>query len=361
MILSEIAQRRLVNQQIVSATLNTASELVQWLGAVQAQEYAQAKWGLGLRLPHLTDPDVEKDFASGKILRTHLLRPTWHFVAAQDIRWLLMLTAPRVSAVNAYMYRQLELDSAVFKRSSKILVKTLRGGKQLTRDAINEEFGKNKIKAAGHRLSYIMMYAELAGLICSGARQGNQFTYCLLEERVPAAPSKTRDEALAELAKRYFTSRGPATVKDFSTWSGLAMAECRKGVEMNGSYLKKELIEGDHYYFADNNVLNKKLIPSIHLLPVYDEFIMGYKDRSAIFDFRNSVKPASKFSYDCTIVSGGQVIGTWRRVIKQKAMHVEFEFFKPLDKDGRKVFQRTLNRLEQFTNMPVNYSKKESR
>ncbi|MES2284765.1 MAG: winged helix DNA-binding domain-containing protein [Bacteroidota bacterium] len=230
--LSEIAKYRLINQQIAGTKIKTVSEMVAWFCAVQAQEYGPTKWGLGLRLPHLKDKDIEKDFTDGKILRTHLLRPTWHFVAAKDIRWILMLTAPRVNAANASMYRKLELDSGIFNRCNAILIKTLQGGRQLTRDTLNEEFKKKKILAKGHRLSYIMMRAELDGIICSGANQGNQFTYSLLEERVPAFGLKNKEEALAELTKRYFTSRGPATIKDLSTWSGLTLTDCRKGIEM---------------------------------------------------------------------------------------------------------------------------------
>lgn len=221
--------------------------MVAWLGAVQAQEYAQTKWGLGVRLPHLNDSDIERDFTEGKILRTHLLRPTWHFVNAEDIRWMLMLTAPRVNAANAYMYRMLELESTLFNRCNDILAKALQGGRQLTRDALNLKFKKNNIKAEGHRLSYIMMRAELDGIICSGARQYNQFTYSLLEERVPPFKKKNRDEALDELTKRYFTSRGPATVKDFSTWSGLVLADCRKGIETAKSHLVRGVIENEEY------------------------------------------------------------------------------------------------------------------
>lgn len=308
--LSEIAKYRFNSQQFIGSKFTNAIDLICWFGAVQAQEYAQTKWGLGLRLPMLLDSDIEKDFTDGKILRTHLLRPTWHLVTADDIRWLLMLTAPRVNNVNGFMYRELELDEKIFKRCNNILIKTLENGKQLTRDEINEEFHKNKIKAAGHRLSYIMMYAELAGIICSGARQGNQFTYALLEERVPKSQPIQYDEALAELTKRYFTSRSPATMKDFSTWSGLTLTACKKGIEMNKSYFNKEVIEEDVYYFTNDILLNNEPNKNIYLLPIYDEFIMGYKDRSAIFELKNSLKDISPFHYDCMIAFDGQIIGT---------------------------------------------------
>ena len=353
----EIAKHRLLNQQILEPKFKSAIEMVAWFGAVQAQEYAQTKWGLGLRLPHLNDNDIEKDFTKGKILRTHLLRPTWHFVTADDIRWLLMLTAPRVNAANAYMYRKLELESTIFNRCNKILIKTLQGGKQLSRDAINEEFKRNKIIAAGHRLSYIMMRAELDGIICSGARRGNQFTYTLLEERVPQARARNQDEALAKLTKRYFTSRGPATVKDFSTWSGLTLTDCKKGIAMVGTYLIQEQVDNEKLYYSSHISLNKKQFQNIYLLPIYDEFIMGYKNRNAILEFRNSIKPKPLFHFDNTIICEGQIIGTWKRVIKKKSMDLAYDFFKPSNEVQLNAFENTIRRLEEFTGLKVVYQK----
>lgn len=160
------------------------------------------------------------------------------------------ITAPRVNVANAYVYRQLDLDSTIFNRCNKILIKTLQGGKQLTRDALNEEFKRNKIIAAGHRLSYIMMRAELDGIICSGAREGNQFTYTLLEERVPESKARNYDEALAELTMRYFTSRGPATIKDFSTWSGLTLTDCKKGIAIVKTQLNEEQVYNEKLYYS---------------------------------------------------------------------------------------------------------------
>lgn len=204
---NEIAERRLFYQQMIATALQSPAELVAWFGAMQAQEYALSKWSLGLRLRHLTEASVEKSFADGHLLRIHLLRPTWHFVAAQDIRWLLRLTAPRVHAANAFMYRKLGLDAALFRRCNGLLADMLRGGRYLTRNAVNEVFRKHGIEAEGNRLAYIMMQAELDGLICSGPRKGKQFTYALLDERVPAGQDLGRDEAMSKLALRYFSSR----------------------------------------------------------------------------------------------------------------------------------------------------------
>ena len=218
----DIAQHSLHNQYLSSSGFKEPADVVKWFGAVQAQDYSGAKWALGLRLQSATDDAVEKAFGDGNILRTHVMRPTWHFVAPADIRWLLKLTAPRVNAVNGYYYRKFELDDAVFKKSNKALTKALRGGKQLTRDTL-----RNAVQQAGVatddlvRSAYILIRAELDGLICSGARKGKQFTYSLLDERQPNSATLERDEALAELTRRYFTSHGPATLQDFVWWSGL--------------------------------------------------------------------------------------------------------------------------------------------
>jgi hypothetical protein len=350
MTLTAIAKLRLISQQLAHTQIKSAVGMVEWLGAIQGQEYALTKWGLGLRLPRLTDNDVESELNAGKILRTHLLRPTWHFVSSNDINWLLELTAPRVHKSNAYMYKQLELHDKVFNRCNDILIRTLEGGKHLTRDHINAEFEKNKIIARGHRLSYIMMNAELEGIICSGARQGNQFTYALLGERVKHQKRMDKDAALAELATRYFISRNPATVKDFATWSGLTITECKKGIEMIKQPLLRESIEQQEYFFDPNTSFSKKGLDKIFLLPVYDEFIMGYKDRNAIMALKNN----ASLRYDSMIVHGGQVIGTWKRTITKTSIDINHDFFTPLSGIQSKAFDRSLNHISNFLKLKVN-------
>ena len=189
---SELIRLRLHNQQLTHVRSRLPQEVVSSLVAMQAQEYAMSKWAIGLRLPGTVDADIEAAFNAGKILRTHLLRPTWHFVAPADIRWLLALTAPRVHAASAYMYRQLELDAAVFKRSDAVLARALQAGRFLTRTTLQAALARARVKAEGPRLAYLMMHAELQGLICSGPREGRQFTYALLESRVPEAPRQAR-------------------------------------------------------------------------------------------------------------------------------------------------------------------------
>jgi Winged helix DNA-binding domain len=202
----DIAYQRLHNQRISSTTFATPAEVVGWLGAVQSQDYAGAKWAVAQRTHSLTDAALDQAFAEGSILRTHVLRPTWHFVTPADIRWMLALSAPRVHQLNSSMYRKCELDDATFARSNAALANALQGRKQLTRSELATALAHVGIHADGFRLSYLMMYAELEGLICSGGRRGKQFTYALLEERVPQAQHLDNDQALAELVTRYFCS-----------------------------------------------------------------------------------------------------------------------------------------------------------
>ena len=239
-----VLARRLLNQRLARTKLKTPLEVVSSLGAVQAQDYSGARWALGLRTNGLTDARAEKAFDDGTILRTHVLRPTWHFVAPADIRWMLALTGPRVMTRMAPYNRLLELDRAAFEKSRRALERTLRDGRHLTRAELGTALERGGITARGPRLAHLAMDAELQGIICSGPRRGAQFTYALVEERAAPAPVLTRDEALAELTRRYFTSHGPASIRDFVWWSGLTTPDARLGLAMLGSDVCDEVIDG---------------------------------------------------------------------------------------------------------------------
>lgn len=348
----DIPKHRLINQQIAKTKFKKPSEIISWLGAVQAQEYACAKWAIGLRLPCLKDTDIDQAFNNGDILRTHLLRPTWHFVTPSDIRWMLELTAPRVKAINAYTYRQVELNDEIFKLSHNILTKALEGGKYLTRSALKLALEEKGIIAEGLRLTSLMMQAELDGIICSGPRIGKQFTYALLDERVPPTPKFDNDQALAELTKRYFYSRGPATLKDFSTWSGLTLSQVKRGLSIVKSHFICEKIDGQEYYFAPD-LINENIYPSVYLLPIYDEYIMGYKNRDAILKIRNEIDIDLKFVFDQTIVIDGQIVGTWKRDINKKSIDLQVNFFQPLNEEYKDLFDQAVNKFSRFMDLPV--------
>ena len=355
MINLDIAQRRLHNQHITRRTLETPQALVEWLGAVQAQDYAAAKWALGLRLQDATDDDIEQAFADGTILRTHVLRPTWHFVSPADIRWLLALTAPRVRATMAYYDRKLELDDDMFRCTNTVLANALQGGKQLTRDELASALKLAGIATDGEqRVTHIIMRAELDGVICSGARRGKQFAYALLAERAPQARTLDRDEALAELTVRYFTSHGPATVQDFIWWSGLTAADVKAGLAMVTSHLLHETINGQPYWFSPSTPPEQNLSQAAHLLPNYDEYTVGYTDRSTIFDalHTNKLDPRGGLLANAMVVDG-QVVGTWKRTFKKNAVVIEANPFVSLSTTGTRSFAASANRYGAFLRMPV--------
>ncbi|MGH9844923.1 MAG: winged helix DNA-binding domain-containing protein [Blastocatellia bacterium] len=351
---SDIARRRLHSQHINQTVFKQPREVVQWLGAVQAQDYAGAKWALAMRAQGLTDADVDRALADGTILRTHILRPTWHFVTPADIRWMLKLTAPRVNAVNAHMYRKLELDDAIFKRSNTALARGLRGGRQLTRAELASQLERTGIAAGDSmRLGYLIHRAELDGIVCSGARRGKQFTYALLDERAPGAGTFNRDEAMAELSKRYFTSRGPATVKDFVWWSGLTMADAKAGIEMAGPQLHSEVIGGQTYWFSDNPPATRDTSPAAYLLSTYDEHLIGYKDRGASVEAAHAERILSGAVFTSTILLRGQVAGVWKRTIAKNKVVIETNLFRPLTKAEKQAVAAAARQYGVFLDMPV--------
>lgn len=359
---SEIAHRRLRNQGLSRIIFKHAVDAVTQLGAVQAQDYAGAKWALGQRLKDSSDANLDQAFADGSILRTHLLRPTWHFVAPADIRWLLMLTAPRVHAVNAFMYRQSGLDKAIFRKSNAVLEKTLQGGKQLTRKELASALHKAGIPAEGFRLGYLMMYAELEGVICSGSRRGKQFTYALLEERVPSVKAVKREEALAELTRRYFTTRGPATLQDFTWWSGLSMADANNGIEMVRSGFVREEINGRTYWYIESKPPTKKMSPTAYLLPNYDEYFIGFKDRSAIGEIAKQadIKSNDPRLIEHIIVLDGQFIGGWRRTLNKESVTVEINLIAKLMKPEENAIRDAAERFGKYLEYPVELILQES-
>jgi len=361
MTLMNIAHQRLLNQHIAPPKFQEPDEVVRWLGAVQAQDYAAAKWAVAQRTKGITDSAVDEAFDKGKILRTHVMRPTWHFVAPEDVRWLLELTAPRVHAANAYQYRRLELDKAVFNQRNAALTKALRDGRQLTRAELAAVLQHAGIETGDLlRLTYLILGAELDGIVCSGARRGKQFTYALLDERVPAAKTLSHEEALAELTRRYFTSHGPASEEDFIWWSGLTRVDVRSGIEMVKQQLGHDLIKGQTYWFAASLTTAKVNRQAAYLLPNFDEYIVGYTDRSAIFDSWHADKLDARSNplFQHTLVINGQTAGTWKRTLKRDAAIIELKPFAPLTKSEERSVAATAEKYGEFLGLPVVFHRK---
>ena len=355
MLTSEIANERLLRQRISGEGLERPADVVRWMGAVQAQDYSGAKWALGLRTQTSTDADLEAAFATGAILRTHVMRPTWHFIAPEDLHWMQALTSQRVCRQLSYQIRQLELDSAVFKRTDRILEKALRDGQQLTRAELSSTIARAGIPTTGLRITHMLARAELDALICSGGRRGKQFTYALVAERAPYQRQLASDEALAELTMRYFASHGPATSRDFAWWSGLPSADIKAGIDMVKSRLICETIDGQEYRLMASAPAARLPRGAAHLLSNYDEYIVGYTDRSAVFDPIHAADLDARHNplFQHTIVSSGRIVGTWKRTASMQSLGIQTKFFVEPRKAEVRALGLASKRLAHFLQLQI--------
>ncbi|MEN6329611.1 MAG: winged helix DNA-binding domain-containing protein [Methanobacteriaceae archaeon] len=327
---SETLQYRLHNQQLLEAMFKEPNQLLSWLGAVQAQDYPGAKWSLGLRLLESTDFLIEKSIRKKEIVRTWLMRGTLHFVAASDVRWMLTLLAPRIIARNARRYRELGLDESTLARSNEILDGVLQDREELSRTELLKILNKNGISTLGQRAAYILQRASLDGLICQNVTTRNNPTYQSLDFLPESKAMKPKD-ALRELAKRYFTTRGPATLKDFVWWSGLRMADARTGLEGVMSDLVPETIDSQTYWRIPSTKAGLDHSPHVHLLPSFDEFLISYKDRRASLDTPAAQKVAVGNRFKNTIAIDGRVVGTWKRDLKKNKVTITTKLFRKLN------------------------------
>lgn len=351
---SDISTLRLHNQQIASTNFKTAKELVDWMSAMQAQDYNQAKWAIGVRLPHLTEAQIESAFNQGEIIRTHLMRPTWHFVSDDDIYWLLELTAKQIKSTTKSRHRDLGLTENELKKSKEVLVKSLEGNRSLTREELGDQLNRAGINTFEQRLPHILMDAEIDGIICSGAISGKKQTYVLLAERVPVKKIITKEEALALLAKKYFTSHGPATLADFVWWSGLPITDARKALEMNKETLISETIGTETYWFA--NTINRASSPtnSVYLLPAFDEYLISYKNRSAAITADHHTKAISNNGiFWPIIVVNGQISGLWKRTLKKDTVLIELNHFRPHNKKEIGLIEKAAESFGRFSGKKV--------
>ncbi len=337
-----------------SRTLENPTQVVGWLGAVQAQDYLGALWAVGLRTRNANEENVKRAIVDKTIVRTWPMRGTLHFVAAADVRWMLDLLTPRIIASRARLYKQLELDDQIFARIKELFVSALQGGKQLPRDAMYGLLEAADISTTGGRGLHILSRLAQEGIICFGTREGKQQTFALLDEWAPKAKRMARDEALAELARRYFTSHGPATLQDFVWWSGLRTADARAGLEMAKPHLVQEVIDGQTYWLASSMPTAKDASPTAYLLPAFDEYTVAYKDRSAVLNplYAKQVNTGNGIFFP-TIVIDGQIVGTWKRTLKKSAVVITPSPFTKLNEAETRAFAAAASRYGEFLDQSV--------
>ncbi|HVW22840.1 MAG TPA: winged helix DNA-binding domain-containing protein [Opitutaceae bacterium] len=351
----EIGRLRLRSQQVAAPRARRPADVVRALGALQAQDYAGALWSIALRLPGSTEAEIERAVAEKSIVRTWPMRGTLHFVAAEDVRWMLALLAPRAIAASAGRQRQLGLTPETFRRCRSLCRKALAGGRTLAREELLAALGRGGVAMTPHRGYHILCRLAQEGFLCFGPRAGKRPTFALLDEWVPAAAPRERGEALAELARRYFAGHGPATLSDFSGWAGLTAADARAGLAGAAAGLREEKI-GERSYWMDRGLPEEaEADGSAHLLPGFDEFVLGYKHRGDVLHQRHFARlvPGSNGIFQPTVVADGQVLGTWRREWRGEAAQVSVRPFRPLPAGVRRALKIPLERYGQFLGVPV--------
>jgi hypothetical protein len=324
----EIARLRLLNQRIVGAGCTDPTAAVRWMGALQAQDYGQAVWAVGLRTQIPSLAAVEQAFANQQLALTWPMRGTIHFVPAEDAAWMLKLMAPRILKVEDTRMKQFALDEAIVERSRAVFYNALEGGKHLLRAEMMQQLAQAGINPGGQRGYFLLRYLAQQGHICLGPLQGRQQTFVRLDEWAPQPRQYSREAGLAELARRYFRSHGPATVHDFANWTGLTVGDARQGLEAVQAALVSLKVADKAYWFT-TPANAESAASDIQLLPGFDEYLLGYKDRRAVLEpsYAGKIVPGGNGIFKPMVVADGQIVGTWKRTLKKGAIDIVVRFF----------------------------------
>lgn len=360
-----IPVQRLSNQRIARPRRSSPAAVVSYFGAMQSQEYQAAKWAIALRMTGTTrDDEIERAFDDGEILRTHVLRPTWHFVTPADIRWMLELTAPNVQRRVGTYYARNGLDARTLSRATRTIERALRDGQFLTRAELRACLSRARIELGSLPLMLLMMHAELEGVACSGPRRRKHHTYALLSERVPPSAPLSRDEALATLTRRYFTSHAPATVRDFVWWSGLSTADARRGLDITRA--GSQVSGGLTYWSLGRDTGRGTKVPRyvcapgphVHLLPIYDEYLVAYRDRDAVPHHAgtNRTGPGSFGTFQHAVVIDGQIAGSWRNTRALRATTIGVTPSRPLTRAEHRALAECAERYGRFLDRRISLS-----
>lgn len=327
-ILQNIRNIRLQSQQLINQSFADPKSLVEWMGAIQAQDYNMAKWAIGCRLTSATNLMIENAFNRGDILRTHVMRPTWHFVSCDDIRWMAALSSKKIIAAWKSYNKKYNVDEKEYTKYTKLIEKILEGNHHLTREEIKQEFEQAGIIMDSHEMNHYMMNAEALGIVCSGIIKNKKHTYALLDERVPKTENVTNDEALFRIATKYFRSHSPASIDDFVWWSGLSITEARKAINMIKNNLTAERYNNKELFIYDASNYVSPLNENFHLLPSFDEYIISYKDRSHVLALEHYSKAFNNFGTFYPVMAyNGNIIGNWKKDEKKKQIIINSELF----------------------------------
>lgn len=348
--MNDLVQLRLENQRLRKTAFKNAADVVNWFCAIQAQDYLGSLWTIGQRLPKTSEGNIEKEIENRKIVRTWPMRGTLHFVSPDDIRWMVKLLAPRVVARAKSLYREQGLDAKMLTKGTKIIEEALTKKSRLTRAEIYEAFERKKIQITEQRGIHLIGYAAHQGLICFGPREGKQHTFVLLDEWIPKSKSLTEDESLAELASRYFDSHGPATMQDFSWWSGLTLSEVKRSIEMIEKEMVSFTIDDQKYWMKPMDSVPKSKAIQVSLLSWFDEYIIGYKDRTAAFDpsTQKFIEKPKNGLYTAVILINGKIAGNWKRTFVKNDVKIDIAPFRKFSDIENRELDKVIKKYRLF-------------
>lgn len=346
---TELLNIRLYNHLLLTHEIKEPHEIVSWMGAMQSQALDMAKWAIGTRLENKNVMDINGALSTGKIIRTHILRPTWHFVSAEDIHWMFDLSSPRLRPIYRSYAKASGTDESLIYRAVPMVEKILIGGKHLTKQEIGTELVEHDLHLDDRTLQLTISYAETEGILVNGRQKGNKQTFTLLEEWIPRQKTIDKEEALECLARKFFTSHGPATIHDFIWWSGLTTTQCRMVFEMIRADFICETINGRDFWMKNDTKTPPADENYALLLPPFDEFVVSYKNRTEIIEDNHYGKVMTKNGiFSPTIILNGEIIGSWKKVAQKKSPRIELSFFEKSSKKKQDLFKSEIKRLENF-------------
>jgi hypothetical protein len=344
----DLLRSRIQLQALDEPLFKTAAETVRYFGAVQAQDYLGSLWAVGQRTDGATESSVEAALADRSIVRSWPMRGTIHYTAPEDLRWMLDLLGERIIKKSMYNRLQAGVTKNDLVKGQAVIEKEMAGGKVLERNEVYEIFKRNRIKTDNSRGLHIIGHLALNKVLCFGPRSGKQPTFVLLDEWIPGKKDLSRDESLAELATRYFTSHGPATVHDFAWWSGLTITEAGRAVSMIEPKLQKALVDGIEYWMGSDFELSDKTRNNVRLLPAYDEFLVSYRDRGAAETEAIKKLRDRESIFTSVLIVNGKVLSVWKRAISNKGVRFKFRNYEKLTKQAEAGVNKEMKRYAKF-------------
>lgn len=342
---------RVFSHQLVCPAFDHPRDLVAWMGAVQAQDYTMAKWAIGLRLKTATCSMIDEALGKGEIVRTHVMRPTWHLVAGEDVRWMLKLSGQRIRMAMASWVKGsgLEIPESLYMKCNALIEKILAGNKSLTRQEIGEALVKAGVAMEHRSINYLMSRAEIDGIVCSGADKGGKSTYALLEEHVAPVRELCREESLAKLAVNYFRSHSPASLNDFVWWSGLSVTEAKQAIGLIGGQMIAEVFDGQQLWMHESCCQRGKAAEVVHFLPSFDEYLISYKERTTVMELQHHPKAFNRWGiFYPVVLHNGQIVGNWNKSVKKGVMTMGTSFFEPDGHPDEQLLRLAEDRYKAF-------------